>query len=239
MMSQVRSAQTELVSSSGDLLPLGILLHCRTVVESQNFVTTGLMTHVEGELFEVELSEFEAFELGETVKLTLYTPAGIQSFPSTVFAKYEGAIALIQPPQLHKKFQEKREHPRVEVEGSLYILHIVDREGRMTALEQPIQVPLRNISVSGVGFEAPDTPEFTRFAKLTANVALDFDFNCELEIVRRERQENGVMCGAVMKLLDPDMLRPLRALILRQQVERNVQTRQQAEVPKKSGFKRG
>lgn len=223
-----------------DLLPLGILLHCRTVVESQNFVTTGLMTHVEGELFEVELSEFDAFELGEKVKLTVYTPAGIQSFPSNVFAKYEGAIALIQPPELHKRFHEKREHPRVEVEGSLRIADIVDPHGRITAFEEPLQVPLKNISVSGLGFEAPDLPELTRAAKLKASVEIGFEFRCELEIVRREKQEDNVMCGAIMTVLEPDMLRPLRALILRQQVARNVVSRKmgEKELHKKHTFRK-
>ena len=98
-----------------ELLPLNVLLHCRTVVEGKNFVTTGVMTHMEGELFEVELHEFEQFELGETVKLTIYSPVGIQSMPSIVFAKYEGAIALLQPPDVQKRFKERREHPRVEI----------------------------------------------------------------------------------------------------------------------------
>lgn len=236
-MSNAWSAQAGMISRSGDLLPLNILLHCRTVVESQNFVTTGLMTNVEGELFEVELSEFQAFELGEKVKLTVYTPAGIQSFPSMVFAKYEGAIALIQPPHLNNRFEEKREHPRVDVEGSLHIVHLFDSEGQAKPLHQPVEAALRNISVSGVGFMAPDFPELTRSAKLKANVALGFEFSCELEIVRRERQENGVIFGAIMRVLEPDKMRPLRALILRRQVERNVKTRKEIDVPQKQKFK--
>ncbi|WP_276357803.1 PilZ domain-containing protein [Cohnella caldifontis] len=239
-MSQGTSTPSDFRNSNGDLLPLGILLHCRTVVESQNFVTTGLMTHVEGELFEVEISEYDAFELGEKVKLTVYTPAGIQSFPSNVFAKYEGAIALIQPPEMHKRFHEKREHPRVEVKGSLRIMDIVDKDGQSKTLEEPLEVPLKNISVSGLGFQVPDMPELFRSAKLKASVALGFEFSCELEIVRREKQEDGVECGAVMRVLEPEMMRPLRALILRQQVERNVQTRKQGDrdLQKKSGYKK-
>lgn len=223
------SAAAGLASSNGDLLPLNILLHCRTVVESQNFVTTGLMTHVEGELFEIEISEFDAFELGEKVKLTIYTPAGIQSFPSTVFAKYEGAIALIQSPEVRKRFEEKREHPRVEISGSAQIVDVFDGNGKSRKLEQPVEVALKNISVSGLGFEAPDIPEFARSAKLKASVEIGFGFTCELEIVRRERQEENLMCGATMTVLEPEMLRPLRALILRQQVERNVQMRKDKE----------
>lgn len=228
------SEQRGLAFSSGDLLPLNILLHCRTVVESQNFVTTGLMTHVEGELFEVELSEFESFQLGERVKLTVYSPAGIQSFHSTVFAKYEGAIALIQPPEVHKRFEEKRGHPRVETSGSIQIAEGSDPLGNKLAFEEPLLVAMRNISVSGVGFEAPDLPTLIRNTKLRARVDIGIGFECELEIVRRERQENIVMIGATMTVLEPEMLRPLRALILQRQVERNVQMRKELLLKAKS-----
>lgn len=219
------------------LLPLNVLLHCRTVVESQNFVTTGLMTHVEGELFEVELTEYDSFVLGEKVKLTIYTPAGIQTFSSTVFAKYEGAIALIQPPEVLKRFEEKREHPRVEVKGSLEIVDVLDRSGNARSLDTPLQAVLKNISLSGIGFEVPEMPEIVRTAKLNARVDIGFGFSCELEIVRRDVQEDGLAVGAKMKVLEPEMMRPLRALILRQQVERNLQTRKQ-NGKENRGFKR-
>mgnify|MGYP003818466823 CR=1 FL=1 len=211
------------------MLPLNILLHCRTVVESQNFVTTGLMTHVEGELFEVELSEFESFQLGEKVKLTVYSPAGIQTFHSTVFAKYEGAIALIQPPEVQKRFEEKRGHPRVEAEGSIHIAGGLDPTGNQLTFEEPLQVVMRNISVSGVGFEAPDLPLLIRDTKLRARVEIDITFDCELHIVRRERKDNLIMVGATMTVLEPDKLRPLRALILKRQVERNVKSRKEKD----------
>jgi uncharacterized protein (DUF3820 family) len=234
-MSNGWRAESATGGSDRDLLPLNILLHCRTVVEKQNFVSTGVMTHVEGELFEVELPEFDVFDLGESVKLTIYSPAGMQSFPSTVFAKYEGAIALILPPQLLKRFEEKREFPRVEVSGSVHIVHLLDGQGQERALENPVEVSLRNISISGIGFEAPDVPEFNKTVKLKANVEIGFGFSCELEIVRREQQELNILCGAKMKLLEPEMLRPLRAFILRQQVKRNVRLRQEREQNKRFG----
>ena len=53
---------------------LGVFLHCRTVVEkqTQTYVTTGVITGVEGELFEIEVGDFQQFQLGEPVKLTIY-----------------------------------------------------------------------------------------------------------------------------------------------------------------------
>ncbi|XID95919.1 PilZ domain-containing protein [Paenibacillaceae bacterium WGS1546] len=208
-----------------DLLPLNVLLHCRTVVEGKNFVTTGVMTHVEGELFEVELHEFEQFDLGETVKLTVYSPAGIQSMSSVVFAKYEGAIALLQPPDLHKRFKERREHPRVEIDGNAMIVQVLEPENGGAPAEAASSFKIHDISISGISFSGPDAPHFAAKSKLRVKVEIGFTFDCELEIVRRERQENGMHCGAKMRVLEPEMLRPLRALILRQQVQKNAQNR--------------
>ena len=209
-----------------DLLPLNVLLHCRTVVEGKNFVTTGVMTHVEGELFEVELNEFDQFELSEPVKLTVYSPAGIQSMSSIVFAKYEGAIALLQPPELNKRFKERREHPRVEIEGNARILRLLNEAGEEQELGQDVALEIHDISISGISFSGPDEPYFAVKSKLKATVEIGISFDCELEIVRRERQESHMQCGAKMHVVEPEMLRPLRALILRQQVQKNAKTRQ-------------
>ncbi|KIL36833.1 hypothetical protein SD71_05340 [Cohnella kolymensis] len=215
-------------------LSLSLLLHCRTVVEKQNFVSTGILTHVEGELIEIELPEFELFELGETVKLTIYSPAGRQSIQSIVFAKYEGAIALLQPPEFQKRFTEKREHPRVPVSGSANILGVLDDAGNETLLEQPLEIAINDISLAGVSFMGPDSPYLSRNTRVTAHMQLGFGFNCELQIVRRDLQEDQVLCGAKMNVLDPEMIRPLRALILRQQVEKHAQQRQNPAQTKRS-----
>jgi hypothetical protein len=215
--------------SDKELLPLNVLLHCRTVVEGQHFVTTGVMTHVEGELFEVELHEYDQFELGETVKLTVYSPAGIQSLPSVVFAKYEGAIALLQPPEVLKRFIERREHPRVAITGSMQIIQVLQDSGARQELTEPIQLTVTDISLSGLGFLGPNHLQLDKQMKLMAKVNIGLEFNCELEIVRRDRVEEGLLCGAKMHIQEPDMLRPLRAIILRQQVTKNAEIRRGTE----------
>lgn len=216
-------------------LLLSVLLHCRTVVEKENFVSTGILTHAEGDLIEVELPEFELFELGETVKLTVYSPAGRQAIQSMVFAKYEGAIALLQPPDFQKRFKEKREHPRVPVSGNAQILGVLDDKGQETILDEPLAISVNDISVGGVSFFAPDLPHFNRNARLKAHMELGFAFSCELEIVRRDLQEESqVLCGAKMNVLEPDMMRPLRALILRHQVEKHAKQRQNPATTKRS-----
>jgi len=209
-----------------DLLPLNVLLHCRTVVEGKNFVSTGVMTHVEGELFEVELHEFEQFDLGETAKLTVYSPAGIQTISSVVFAKYEGAIALLQPPDLHKRFKERREHPRVEIEGTAQIVSLLTGAAGKAGEERLPEMQIHDISISGISFSGQDAPFLATKSRLKATVNIGFSFECEFDIVRRERQDDLIHCGAKMHVLEPEMLRPLRALILRQQVQKNAKNRE-------------
>jgi hypothetical protein len=224
-MAQTRNNKNTKSVNDTDRLPLNVLLHCRTVVEGKNFVTTGLMTNVEGELLEVELHEFDQFELGETVKLTIYSPAGIQSMPSVVFAKYEGAIAVLQPPDLNRRFTERREHPRVEITGNAQILHVLNEKGEELVLEETAPLTVHDISISGISFSGQDAPHLFQSSRLKANVEIGFGFSCELEIVRREQQEDVLHYGAIMRVIEPDMLRPLRAFILRQQVAKHAQIR--------------
>ncbi|MFC5530864.1 PilZ domain-containing protein [Cohnella yongneupensis] len=227
-MSQAENSKP-VAADDRDLLPLNVLLHCRTVVESANVVTTGVMTHVEGELFEVELHDFEQFELGETVKITVYSPAGLQSIQSIVFAKYEGAIALLQPPNLQKRFKERREHPRISINGNAQVFSAVAETGEEIRLEQPLELTVHDISLSGIGFSGPDATQINRNMKLKAIVEIGFGFSCELEIIRRERQEDKVLLGAKMHVIEPDMMRPLRAMILRHQVEKHAELRRESQ----------
>lgn len=212
-----------------DQLSVKTLLHCRTVIANSHFVATGIMTQVEGELFEVELHEFDRFELGESVKLTVYSPVGIQTFQSIVFAKYEGAVAIIQPPFIVKKFHEKREFFRVDASGRAEILRILgENDDDAKLLPEPIEAQLSDISIAGVGLRIPEHPELEKATRLRAVLHLGFPLDCDLEVVRKERGEDDFyLYGMRMKLLDTEMLRPLRAFVLRQQVERQIQLRGQ------------
>ncbi|CAM3968283.1 PilZ domain-containing protein [Cohnella lubricantis] len=212
-----------------DSLSVKSLLHCRTVIANSHFVATGIMTQVEGELFEIELHEFNRFELGEAVTMTVYSPAGIQTFQSIVFAKYEGAVAVIQPPLIMKKFQEKREYFRVETTGKAKILRVVGERGETELLPEPLEAELSDISIAGVGLRIPKHPALAKAAQLGAILDLGFMLECELEIVRRDRADADVLSyGMRMKLQDMDMMRPLRAFVLRKQVEKQIELRGQA-----------
>ncbi|QMV41044.1 PilZ domain-containing protein [Cohnella cholangitidis] len=147
------------------------------------------------------------------------------------------AIALLQPPEVQKRFKERREHPRVEINGNAHIFHVLSDSGEELALDQSVALTIHDISIAGISFSGQDAPHLVTKSRLKAKVEIGFDFNCELEIVRRERQEDRLHWGAKMQVLEPEMLRPLRALILRQQVEKHAQTRR--DLGKKRSFGSG
>ncbi|GFN33062.1 PilZ domain-containing protein [Paenibacillus xylaniclasticus] len=122
----------EVLRRERELISPKALVHSRTVVEKQGYVTTGISTYVEGELLGIDLDEYKRFELGDSVQLTFYSPVGIHQLQSTIIGKDEGSIAVIFPPKAFQ-FTEKRESPRVQVEAEGRIrLGMTD----LTSLEQ-------------------------------------------------------------------------------------------------------
>ncbi|MBD3922559.1 PilZ domain-containing protein [Paenibacillus sp. PR3] len=133
----IRSGQ-ELRKKDKEMIAPKALVHSRTIVEKQDYVTTGISTYVEGELLGIDLNEYKRFELGDSVQLTIYSPVGIHRLQSTIIGKDEGSIAVIFPPRAFQ-FVEKRESPRVEV-TAVGKLRIPDEESPRTErkLEQLI-----------------------------------------------------------------------------------------------------
>jgi PilZ domain. len=133
----IRSGQ-ELHKKDKEMIAPKALVHSRTIVEKQDYVTTGISTYVEGELLGIDLNEYKRFELGDSVQLTFYSPVGIHRLQSTIIGKDEGSIAVIFPPRAFQ-FVEKRESPRVQVEAVGKFRHL-DKEAPRTEqkLEQLI-----------------------------------------------------------------------------------------------------
>lgn len=203
--------------------PGGILLHSRTVVEKKDFVSTGILSYAEGDILEIEMSEYKAFELGDSVKLTVYSPGGIYGFLSTVVAKDHGALIIINPPQNQKRFAEKREHPRVDVKqkGTLLSFTRGAQGGAAASSGSPANVGLtvQNISISGLGFVVDDNVGLEQNMMLEAELDLGFPMPIKAEIVRLETTENGHYYGARYVDMAADKANSLRAFVLKKQVE--------------------
>lgn len=197
-----------------------VLLQCRTVVEKERFVSTGILTAVEGDMLEVEIGDYKQFELGESVKLTVYSPAGIYIIFSTIIAKDNGALMVINPPQNQRKFQERRGHHRVNVErtGSIYaVTSLAESEPKEFSERPPILV--NNISVSGIGFTMKEKVGLPKGSRVEMEIDIGTQVLCAAEIVRSEEGEEGMYFGAQFTQIPEDKMNSLRAFILKAQVE--------------------
>lgn len=209
---------SSMLTNDRPVISTKVLEHSRTVVERKDYVSTGVLTHAEGDLLEIEIAEFKDFQLGESVKITIYSPAGIHILHSSVIGKHEGSIIIIHPPNHQKKFEDKRKYPRVDTDREGSVLQI-DTGGSSRTLDIPIRLFLRNISLQGVGFQLLEDPVFKIDTKMRIELDLGFTLPCMIEVVRREKSESGSFYGAQLLDLSEDYLRNLRAFILKQQIE--------------------
>ncbi|MBP1153225.1 MULTISPECIES: PilZ domain-containing protein [unclassified Paenibacillus] len=213
----------------------GILLQSRTVVEKKDFVSTGILSYAEGDIIEIEMSEFKAFELGDKVKLTVYSPGGIYVFESTIVAKDHGALMVINPPHNQSRFAEKREHPRVKVNQSGVIVSIKEAEGIERLLQSKVELTVQNLSISGLGFTVLEYMDLDTNSTVSLALDLGFTLQCTTEIIRSETTVEGYYYGARYVDLTPEKANSLRAFILKMQVESHYTLKK--EEMQKSNFK--
>ncbi|MFC4103114.1 PilZ domain-containing protein [Paenibacillus xanthanilyticus] len=215
-----RVEQTAVYGKEMTTYPLETLLHSRTVVEKDGYVSTGLLTHVEGEMLEIEMSEFKSFHLGDPVHLTLYSPVGIQRMQSTVIAKAEGSLAVLLPPKSLAGLEEKREANRVEVrlDGRLQPSVRANQTEAEEGDEQQAVFKTKNVSLSGIGFETVHNVKLRIGDLLPAVVSMGFELSCHIEIVRSETEGEFCFYGARFVELNELQARMLRAFLIREQV---------------------
>jgi c-di-GMP-binding flagellar brake protein YcgR len=198
---------------------MSILVHCRTVVEKKDYVSTGVLTYAEGDMVEVEIGDYQLFDLGTIVKLTIYTPAGIFMFNTTVIAKDVGYLILINPPENRRKFSEKRKEVRVEIDRRGY-LHGIWPLGssEKQAFAAPIEVSVNNISQSGIGFTVDGDFKLNEGEHIEIAAHLGTNVSCKAQIRRMDDPESGTQYGAEIIDIPAEQSTALRAFILKSQV---------------------
>ncbi|WP_230633011.1 flagellar brake protein [Paenibacillus athensensis] len=197
-----------------------VLIDSKTVLEKKDFVATGILTYALGDIIEVELPQYNVFHLGDKVKLTVYTKSGLFVFESTIVAKDNGALIVINPPENRKKFTEKRDFPRIDITqgGVLHTLHDTIRSRRQR-LEKPMGISIKNISMSGIGFTLDSNLLIENQTRLEVELNLGFSMPCIAEVVRKETLDSGLYYGAKYIEVPREKTNALRAFILKSQVE--------------------
>ncbi|KRE94524.1 hypothetical protein ASG89_32210 [Paenibacillus sp. Soil766] len=214
-----------------------VLIDCRAVVAKDDFVATGILTYAQGDIMEIELPEYEVFQLGDKAKMTLYTKSGLFVFDSTVVAREPGSLIVINPPENRKKFSEKREFPRVDVKNIGHLAgfqNVTQKEQHH--LEKPIEIRIKNISMSGIGFTINDNSMIDgilhKKCRLQADLDLGFEMPCMLEIIRKEKKDDGYYYGASFKSVPAEQSNALRGFILRNQVQTYFEQKRDEEFKK-------
>ncbi|MBD2845479.1 PilZ domain-containing protein [Paenibacillus sp. IB182496] len=198
---------------------VGVLLNSKVAVEKKNYVSTGMITYVAGDVIEVEMPQSHAFELGEKVKLIVYTSIGLFVFESSVVAKDTGALIIINPPENKRRFNEKRQHPRIAVQHPGKLNAILHGIHPRAAMSEPVEVTTVNISLGGVGVSIATTVDIQTDSRLELELDLGFPFVCTTEVVRMETTKGGIFYGTRYLELSAEKASALRAFILRNQVE--------------------
>ncbi len=202
---------------------IAILLNSTTVIERKDNVSSGILTFVEGDMLEVETSDFKKFALGEMVKVIIYTPHGIFTFSSTVIAKDHGSIIVINPPENRKKFAERRIHTRVDIEreGVLKI-NYVQTNSEMQALPITHKISLNNISTGGIGFTIEGDLTLRKGERIEITVDIGLKLSCDVQIMRTEQPALGIYYGAELTGTSTEQINMLRSFILKSQVEKHL-----------------
>lgn len=197
-----------------------VLLHCRTVVEKQQYVATGLLSFAEGDVVEIELDEHDVFKLGEAVKITIYSPVGIIVFNSTVIAKGAESIMILNSREISNKFGESRQFPRVMVSGSAIISGAIGEDNRIIPLNaSDSSCKIDNISMGGVGFLIAKSDVLKTNIKLQMRIQLQFEFSCRVEIIRAQEADQFQYFGTKFLEFPEEVINPMRSLILKQQLD--------------------
>jgi c-di-GMP-binding flagellar brake protein YcgR len=200
--------------------PFGIKMQSKTVVMNNDYVSTGVLTYVEGDIIEIELDDLKSFALGDQVKITIYSTGGIHVFESHVVAKNKDSIIILNSPENKDKFAERREHPRVQIEEKGILHAIVEAKTKLRReLEDPLDVTLKNISISGIGFQLYGQFALANSTELELEAVLGERLQVKAEVVRREKTEFGYFYGAQFTGMEQNQLNLLRAYVLTQQVE--------------------
>jgi c-di-GMP-binding flagellar brake protein YcgR len=198
----------------------GILIDCETVVEKEDFVSTGMLTYVFGDIIEIEIPQFDVFKLGDKAKVTVYSKSGLFVFETTVVAKEYGSLIVINPPENRKRFTEKREFPRISVKSKGVLLALCDpKQNQKQSFEEPIDIALENISMNGLGFSLFLDVGINSESHLEVELDLGFPLSVVAQIIRKEIQASGTYYGATYIEMPKEKTNALRAFILKTQVE--------------------
>lgn len=199
-------------------------------VEKDMYVSTGVVTYVEGDILEIKLSHARLYEKGEPVKLTIYSAKGFQILSSSVIALDDGVLTVFNPPE-NQRLINRRQHPRVDVEDTGRICALRNSLDGEDVLDETRSFLLRNLSIGGAGFVLHDARGLQ--ISMIADIELDIIngiIPCTVEITRMQGLDDGrFYVGAKIVRMEQAHMSTLRGYILRIQIKNRAKERKYEE----------
>ena len=193
-----------------------IIIGSHMMIEGRDGMSSGMLVYVEGDILEIRIPNSKAFNLGEPVKLVMYSPDGILTMQSSVIARDDDAVFVLTPEKIMKLYMRRRKQPRVDVREKVRILEVDGSPPRDPDAEAPSAL-IGNISMGGVGFSA--TIPLKEKQIVTFEWELEGPLICRTRIVHMRLIPSGFFYGSEFVEFPKAKLNQLRAYILRKQIE--------------------
>lgn len=205
-----------------------IAVGSRVSVETQEYVATGVVTYVEGDILEIEFPQYKHYNLGDEVKITVYSANGFLILHSSIIVKDFGFVMVINPKE-NQKLVQKREHPRVNVELSGLLHGVTSTAASNKNSAPPVPISIQNVSIGGIGFLIDAEHHIRPSMFLDVELKLGSGISCQLQVIRRSMSDKGAFIGTQFTQISNEHLTMLRGFILRNQVNVRINDRKEAQ----------
>jgi c-di-GMP-binding flagellar brake protein YcgR len=201
-----------------------IAVGSKVSVEKNDYISTGMVTYIEGDIIEIEMSQSGPYIPGEPIKLTVYSTNGFLILASSVIAKDTGVIMVLNPPE-NQRLATRRQFPRIDIRNTGELQSLRWSKGGEEKLASPTPIVIRNVSIGGIGFVVPSDPGMRTMMVAGVSLHINGGMECAVEISRKSAIDDGTYIGARFLDLDPERSTMLRGYILRSQVEQRAKQR--------------
>lgn len=203
------------------------------VIQKNDFVVTGTLTHIEGDLIELEIGGADAdmLKLGIEVKLVVYTQHGILNFTTSLVAKEFGTVLFLVPPDIQSLFLKKRSHPRFEINmrGKLFA-EPDELGGAEPYSKDPLEILVNNVGLGGIGFTTDASILIPEKKIMYVDMFFENKMLLALEIIHNKPMEESLYYGAKFVELSSKSFTSLRAFILMKQVQLRIDLKKQSKL---------
>ncbi|WP_199617736.1 PilZ domain-containing protein [Paenibacillus alkalitolerans] len=203
-----------------------VAIGSRVSVERKDFVSTGIVTFIEGDIIEIELSQAKYYKPGDEVKVTVYSSNGFLILPSSVIAIDIDVIMILNPPE-NQRLIQRRSHPRIDLQSGGIIHSLGWAGGSGQKLNEPLPIHISNISIGGIGFIVADETPLRAAMIAEAELAIIGGLRCKIEISRKQAAERGAYVGAKFLDVPAEQQTSLRGFIIRTQIEARAKQRRE------------